>query len=166
MPLIERLRQLGVVHWLGLSIAVMALEYYTGPFVQFAILLVFPVTIATVLHGIRVGIALAVGLPLLRLSFFATWPLPSSWGMAVADALIDVVILGVTAALIDRMVRQEMELRALQGLLPICSFCKRIRDEAGEWRQLEAYIAARSAARFSHTFCQECGRVHYPELAD
>ena len=107
MPLIERLRQLGVVHWLGLSIAVMALEYYTGPFVQFAILLVFPVTIATVLHGIRVGIALAVGLPLLRLSFFATWPLPSSWGMAVADALIDVVILGVTAALIEAVIENS-----------------------------------------------------------
>ena len=166
MLLTDRLRQLRVVHWLGLSVAIMALEYYSGPFVQFAILLVFPVTIATALHGLRVGIALAVGLPLFRLSFFLVWPMPSSLGVAVADALSDVVILGVTAALIDRMVRQEVELRVLQGLLPICSFCKKIRDEAGEWRQLESYIAARSGARFSHTFCQECGRRHYPELVD
>lgn len=166
MPLVERLRKLRMGHWLGLSAGIMALEYYTGPYLQFAILLVFPVTLATVLHGLRVGIVLAACLPLLRLAFFVRWPLPSSLGLAAADALVDVVILAGTAILIDTMVRQEQELRALKGLLPICSFCKRIRDERGGWRQLETYIADRSAARFSHTFCPECGQRHYPELAD
>jgi hypothetical protein len=144
----------------------MALEYYTGPFVQFAILLVFPVTVATVVHELRTGVLLAVLLPLLRLTFFTTWPLPSSWALAITDALSDIVILVGTAVLIDQMVRQEQQMRVLQGLLPICSFCKRIRDEAGDWRQMEAYIASRSAARFSHTFCPECGRRHYPEMVD
>ena len=162
----ERLRELRMAHWLGLSVAIMGLEYYTGPYLQFAILLVFPVTLATLLHGLRVGMALAVCLPLLRLSFFLHWPLPSSWALAIADALIDVVILGGTAMLVNRLVHQERELRMLKGLLPICSFCKKIRDESGEWRQLETYIADRSAARFSHTFCPECGRRHYQELAD
>jgi hypothetical protein len=166
VPVTERLRRLGAVHWLAASAAIMALEYYTGPFIQFAILLVFPVTVATLVHGLRVGVGLAILLPLLRLTFFATWPLPSSWALAITDAVIDVVILGGTAALIDRIVRQERRLRVLQGLLPICSFCKRIRDEAGDWRQLETYIASRSAARFSHTFCPDCGRRHYPELVD
>ena len=166
MSAVERFRELGMVHWLGLSTAIMALEYYTGPYVQFVILLVFPVTLATVLHGFRVGIALAVCLPLLRLSFFLRWPLPSSWALAATDAMIDVVILAATAILINTMVRQEQELRVLKGLLPICSFCKKIRDEEGRWRQLETYIADRSAARFSHTFCPECGRRHYPELVD
>jgi hypothetical protein len=162
--LIERLRGLRVHHWLGLSAVIMVLEYYSGPYIQFAILLVFPVTLATVLHGLRVGAALASILPLLRLSFYLRWPPASSWPVAVTDSLIDVVILAGTAVLVDRMVRQERQLRALQGLLPICSFCKRIRDEAGDWRQLEQYIAARSSARFSHTFCPECGRHHYPEV--
>lgn len=166
MPVVERLRGLHAGHWLALSAAIMLLEYYTGPYLQFAILLVFPVTLATVLHGFRVGIALAVCLPLLRLSFFLRWPLPSSLGLAAADALVDVVILAGTAVLINTMVRQEQELRVLKGLLPICSFCKKIRDERGGWRQLETYIADRSAARFSHTFCPECGRRHYPELVD
>jgi hypothetical protein len=166
VPVTEQLRELGAVHWLALSAAIMTLEYYTGPFVQFAILLVFPVTVATVLHGVQIGVALGVLLPLLRLTYFATWPLPSSWGLAITDALIDVAILGGTAFLIDRIVRQEQQLQVLRGLLPICSFCKRIRDEAGDWRQLETYIASRSAARFSHTFCPDCGRRHYPELAD
>ena len=166
MPLVEWLRTLRMVHWLGLSAAIMILEYYSGPHIQFAILFVFPVTLATALHGLRVGAVLAVCLPLLRLSFFARWPLPSSWALAAADALIDVVILMGTALLIERMVRQEQELRVLEGLLPICSFCKKIRDESGHWRQLETYIADRSPARFSHTFCPECGRRHYPGLVD
>lgn len=166
MPVVERLRALRMVHWFGLSAAILGLEYYSGPYLQFAILLVFPVTLATVLHGLRVGIALALCLPLLRLLFFVSWPLPSSWALAAADALIDVVILAGTALLIDRMLRQEQELRVLEGLLPICSFCKKIRDERGHWRQLETYIADRSAAQFSHTFCPECGRRHYPDLVD
>jgi hypothetical protein len=162
----DRLRGLRASHWIGLSAAIMGLEYYTGPFVQFAILLIFPVTLATLTHGLRVGIALAFSLPLLRLSFFVRWPMLSSWTLAVADAVIDVLILAGTALLIERMARQERELRVLQGLLPICSFCKRIRDGGGQWRQLETYITERSAAQFSHTFCPECGRRHYPGLAD
>lgn len=166
MAVTEQLPRLGAIHWLAMAVGIMALEYYTGPFVQFAILLVFPVSLATLLHGLRVSVALAIILPVVRLTFFARWPLPSSWPLAIADALIDIVILVGTAVLIDRSVRQQQQLRVLQGLLPICSFCKRIRDEAGDWRQLEAYIASRSAARFTHTFCPECGRRHYPELVD
>jgi hypothetical protein len=89
--------------------------------------------------------------------------------LAVVDGLIDVVILVGTALLIDRFARQEQELRILEGLRPICSFrssCKRIREEGGTWRQVESYISDRSAARFSHTFCPDCGRRHYPGLAD
>jgi hypothetical protein len=144
----------------------MALEYYSGPYIQFAILLVFPVTLATVLHGLTMGLVLAVCLPLLRLSFYLGWSVPLPWSLAAVDAVTDVVILAGTAFLIDRVSRQEQELRVLEGLLPICSFCKRIRDEGGHWRQMETYIADRSAARFSHTFCPECGRRHYPELVE
>ena len=166
MLLVERLRKLRAYQWIVLSAAAVALEYYSGPHVQFAILLVFPVTIATALHGLRVGAALALVLPLVRLWFVLRWPNPPSWPLAVTDWLTDVLILVGTAVLIDRVVRQEQELRVLQGLLPICSFCKKIRDESGEWRQLEQYIGSRSTARFSHTFCPDCGRRHYPELAD
>ena len=166
MLVADRLRELGALHWLILCLAIVALEYYTGPFIQFSILFVFPVTLATVRHGLPLGMALALLLPLVRLSFYLVWwPLPSSWLIATTDALIDVVILAGTAVLMDRMARQEQELRVLHGLLPICSFCKRIRDEAGDWRQLETYIASRSEARFTHTFCSECGRRHYPETS-
>lgn len=44
----------------------------------------------------------------------------------------------------------------LQGLLPICSSCKKIRDEQNHWHQLEKYITERTEARFSHGYCPEC----------
>ena len=44
----------------------------------------------------------------------------------------------------------------LQGVLPICSYCKSIRDEANCWQQVENYISSHSAARFSHGICPDC----------
>lgn len=50
--------------------------------------------------------------------------------------------------------RQRMD--ALEGLLPICSYCKRIRDDQQQWGPLEGYIEQRSQAEFSHGVCPEC----------
>jgi PAS domain S-box-containing protein len=50
----------------------------------------------------------------------------------------------------------------LEGILPICSGCKKIRDEHGHWRQVEEYVAKRTAARFSHSFCPDCMKRIYP----
>jgi len=44
----------------------------------------------------------------------------------------------------------------LEGLLAMCSYCKRIRDTDGAWTPLERYVEARSAARFSHGVCPDC----------
>ena len=55
-------------------------------------------------------------------------------------------------------------IRTLQGILPICSFCKKIRDDQGYWNQVEAYISKHSDAQFSHSVCPECMEKHYPEL--
>jgi DNA-binding response OmpR family regulator len=48
----------------------------------------------------------------------------------------------------------------LEGLLPICSYCKRVRDDDNYWHQVEAYVGDRSQARFSHGVCPECFDVH------
>ncbi len=57
-----------------------------------------------------------------------------------------------------------VELNALEGMLPICSYCKKIRDEKGEWNQLEAYISDRSAAEFTHGYCPECATKFIKDL--
>ena len=56
------------------------------------------------------------------------------------------------------------KVRTLSGLLPICSSCKKIRDDQGYWKQIESYISEHSNAEFSHSVCPECARKLYPDL--
>ena len=53
------------------------------------------------------------------------------------------------------------EIKILSGLLPICSNCKKIRDDKGYWNVLEGYIQTHSAAKFSHGICPECSDELY-----
>ena len=50
----------------------------------------------------------------------------------------------------------EREVKQLEGLLPICVFCKKIRDDKDEWQPIEGYIAQRSEADFTHGICPDC----------
>jgi hypothetical protein len=59
--------------------------------------------------------------------------------------------------------RALRELQTLKGIIPICAFCKRVRTEAGDWQQVEAYVHAHSAADFSHGLCPHCTNEHYAE---
>jgi hypothetical protein len=52
----------------------------------------------------------------------------------------------------------------LRGTLPICSSCKKIRDDTGRWNQIEVYIRDRSEAEFTHGICPECIEKLYPDL--
>jgi hypothetical protein len=54
-----------------------------------------------------------------------------------------------------------VEIKTLQGILPICSSCKKIRDDKGYWSQIEAYIQKHSEATFSHGMCPECSDKLY-----
>jgi len=56
------------------------------------------------------------------------------------------------------------EIRVLQGLLPICSGCKRIRDENDNWWPLDAYVKAHTDAEITHTICGDCAHVIYKEI--
>lgn len=56
------------------------------------------------------------------------------------------------------------EVKALSGLVPICSICKKIRDDEGGWNPLEAFIQQRSTAKFSHSLCPDCLQKNYSDL--
>ena len=58
------------------------------------------------------------------------------------------------------------ELRILRGVLPICMYCKKIRDDKGSWNQLEKYITENSSAQFSHGICDKCLNKYYPEYME
>jgi len=56
------------------------------------------------------------------------------------------------------------QIKTLRGFLPICSFCKQIRNDKGYWQQVEEYIRTHSEAVFTHSVCPECIKKHYSEL--
>ncbi len=60
------------------------------------------------------------------------------------------------ARLLAELEEALMRVRVLSGLLPICSCCKKVRDEGGSWRQIEEYIRENSEASFSHGYCPDC----------
>ncbi len=100
-----------------------------------------------------------------------------TWDTAEVEALRTAAGL-ISAAIVRQRIRDERErlfgelqqalcdVKTLGGLLPICSSCKKIRNDRGYWEQIEVYIRQHSAAEFSHGLCPDCVRTLYPELAD
>lgn len=68
--------------------------------------------------------------------------------------------------LIEQLEKALSEVKTLEGLLPICANCKKIRDDTGYWNQIEAYFQDHSDARFTHSVCPECVEKLYPEFAE
>jgi len=65
---------------------------------------------------------------------------------------------------INRLEEASRNIKILSGLIPICSSCKKIRDDAGYWHQIEKYIKEHSDAVFSHGLCPSCAKELYPEM--
>lgn len=71
----------------------------------------------------------------------------------------------VTALLSIKILHEaQKEIKILQGFLPICSSCKKIRDDDGYWNQIESYIHTHSEAKFSHGICPDCLKELYPDF--
>ena len=64
---------------------------------------------------------------------------------------------------LTRQKQAEEEIKTLRGILPICSFCKKIRNDKGYWEQVDIYIRNYSEADISHGICPECAKIHYPK---
>jgi response regulator RpfG family c-di-GMP phosphodiesterase len=69
-----------------------------------------------------------------------------------------------------KLIRELQEalakVKKLSGLIPICSSCKKIRDDKGYWNQLEKYLLEHSDATLSHGLCPDCAKDLYPEVFD
>lgn len=101
-------------------------------------------------------------------------PMPAPWEalldgfllLVVVFPLLYLLVFGPMYRLIDHYRRALAEIKTLQGVIPICSECKKIRTGTASWEQLEIYISSRSDASFSHGICDDCIRKLYPEKAD
>jgi PAS domain S-box-containing protein len=99
-------------------------------------------------------------------------------GKAIRDKSGDAVrLIGTDADITDRKQAEEerkklikelkaalKEIKTLRGILPLCSYCKRIRNDKGYWEQVDVYLDRHSEADISHGICPECMKEHLPEL--
>ena len=110
---------------------------------------------------------MAVGMTLAHTYFLRAAGAAETVTIMVINELIRVMVLSILAFLVDRTAIQTRmlarEARVLSGLLPICSFCKKIRDQNGGWHPLELYISEHSEALLSPSLCPECTQAHYGE---
>jgi len=152
-----------------IGLGILLLDMFTGPYVELPILSVFHIALSAWFCSPRfsygLGIVLAFGHFLIALFLDRPVPLPYIIANSLirSTALCLVTWVGIRAR---EAATLRAQVRMLEGILPICSFCKSIRDETGNWTQLEAYISRHSEADFSHGFCPACAREHYGNLLD
>ncbi len=116
---------------------------------------------------------LLLGTIISLLLFFVMLSLTKSRNQALslADMTLDLekANLGLKRDLVERKLAEEEreklivelqkaldEIKTLHGIIPICSYCKKIRDDAGAWGQVEEYVHKHTHAKFSHGVCPEC----------
>lgn len=78
---------------------------------------------------------------------------------------LDVEALRARLRVAERIIRLSERVRTLEGILPMCAYCRRIRDERGSYASLEDFVSTRTPAQFSHGVCPECARKHFPDSA-
>jgi len=152
--------------WVGVAAMLLALDYAFRIDAEFPTFYALPVLLAAWYSGRRPAVALAASLPLAHVALLFARSTP---GVPPTAALAVTAIRGFVVLLIalwfERFAEHERALerhvRTLEGLLPICMYCKNIRNEAGEWERLEGYIGRRSEATFSHGLCPSCGTRYY-----
>jgi DNA-binding response OmpR family regulator len=92
---------------------------------------------------------------------------PCDWSELRARLTIGTRIVGLQQTLARRVTELQDALanvRRLHGLLPICAYCKRVRDDHDYWQQIEQYVTEHSEAQFSHGICPPCMQTHFGSL--
>jgi hypothetical protein len=152
---------------LAVGLVAMA-DYASGPAIHFPILYTLPVAWAAWLGYRRLSSASGLALVLWR-AFIegVVWRSDPNPVILAVNGVIRLIVL-VTISLLVYQVGESIrqlttEVALLQGILPICAYCKRIRNEADAWQSLEGYIASRAPGRFTHGICPSCARSHFPE---
>jgi hypothetical protein len=156
------------LYWIGVAVILLVADYFSGPFIQFPITYLIPISLASWYSGRRWGVALSIAMPLVRFFYnIALWTIPWTAVEASVNCLIRITVLSLFSILVARSAvktkQLSKEVDLLTGLLPICSFCKKIRDDKNQWQPIESYISQRSDASFSHGLCPECMQKHYGE---
>ena len=83
----------------------------------------------------------------------------------IIESHLSLVYKNQTLAQLNQELTERMaEIKILRGILPICSFCKKIRNDEGYWQEVDAYLQEHTEAELSHGLCLDCLKEHYPEV--
>ncbi|MGE4055659.1 MAG: hypothetical protein AB7F99_12745 [Vicinamibacterales bacterium] len=156
--------------WFAAGALFLAVGRITGLDREFPVAYVIPVSLAAWYSGRLSALALAVLMPLAHLQMILPETPPENLAALVGMAAFRGSVIAIMALWFARLSEHERalnhELQVLKDLLPICSFCKSIRNDSGEWEALEQFISRRSETRFSHGVCSRCLETHYPAFQD
>lgn len=157
----------GRLSTLGLAATVLGLDFLTGRHIQFPVLYIAPTAMAAWQGRTADAYLMAVCLPAARVGFHVPWHETGSLGIALVNGTLRAGVLSLYTFLVDRVATQSRALRArvgqLEGILPICASCRRIRRQDGAYEQIEVFITRETQASFSHGICPECAQRLYPE---
>ena len=116
------------------------------------------------------GIPITVGAFDVVLLSFSTNMLPWSLSFAFFNGIIGFYYGTLKAEkiareeLIDNLQKALADVKTLSGLLPICAWCNKIRNDEGYWQKIEAYFKTRTDLDFTHSICHDCAKKEYPEI--
>lgn len=165
----KKQKTLLIISIIVLSLLLVLGDYFSGPFIQFPITYLIPVVLTTWYFGFSTGLIFCFLLPTIRLLFnIFLWEIPWTIFDAITNFIIRVSVFSIISFLLSKSIQRreklEKEVEVLSGLLPICSFCKKIRDEKNHWIGIEKYVSERSEAIFSHGLCPDCRKTHYSSV--
>lgn len=132
------------------------LDFWTGPNIQFPIAYAVPVALAAWHRGLKWAIPLALVLSSLRFIPMDPDLWRSTLTLIAINWAIRVFVLVLLALLVRRTAELSSHVTQLEGLLHVCAWCKRIRNDAGNWISLDAFVTGQPQVIQTHGICPEC----------
>lgn len=132
-----------------LVLAIFILDLFTPTGILIPLLYTVPLLSALMVPDRRFFLSVAAVAAVLTPIGFYFSPPGGVWWMGLLNRTLAVLVLGITAGFYWR-------LKSLQALLPLCSDCRKVRDDRGYWKQLELYLEEHAGAQFSHGLCPAC----------
>lgn len=168
-----------VVLNIAMVLLIGSVDYLLGYEMGLSLFYLMPITFAAWLGDKRAGLIIST-FSLITIAATDYWagkvypsPLVEFWNLFVRLGFFVIISLLVSRLraefdehrrLIDRLEGALREIKQLNGLLPICASCKKIRDDNGGWTQIETYISRHTDAEFTHGICPECAEKLYPDI--
>ena len=110
---------------------------------------------------------LTLGNEIIDIPYYVFNDTPTLYSQRLGEIMIElsifIIVMVIQIALFNKLYKR---IRLLEGFIPICANCKKIKSAEDQWEQIEKYITKHSLAQFSHGICPDCARKLYPDLYD